>query len=99
MPETFRLKVAARRQVTLPAKVLRLLNLAEGDVLEISITGSSFVGRGLKLVPADLFTSVRLEELQKREHQMAGGEGIEVKSKDELLEKLGKRAALVGSSV
>jgi AbrB family looped-hinge helix DNA binding protein len=99
MPEIFRLKVAARRQVTLPAKVLRLLNLAEGDVLEITITGSSFVGRGLKLVPADLFTPDRIEELQRREHQMAAGDGIEAKSKEELLSKLGKRTAVVGSSV
>ncbi|HKV77595.1 MAG TPA: AbrB/MazE/SpoVT family DNA-binding domain-containing protein [Candidatus Sulfotelmatobacter sp.] len=99
MPERFRLKVAARRQVTLPAKVLRLLNLAEGDVLEITITGNSFVGRGLKLVPAELFTAGRLEELQKREQQMAEGEGIEAKSRDELLSKLSKPTALVGSSV
>jgi len=99
MHDTFRLKVAARRQVTLPQRVLRLLNLTEGDVLEISITGNSFTGRGLKLVPAELFTPERLNELQQREHQMAAGEGIEAKSKDELISKLPKVAIPVGSSM
>ena len=99
MHDTFRLKVAARRQVTLPQRLLRLLNLTEGDVLEISITGNSFTGRALKLVPADLFTPERLNELQQREHQMAGGEGIEAKSKDELVSKLRKVEIPVGSSM
>jgi len=92
MSETFRLKVAARRQTTLPKELLDSLLLCEGDVLELSVQGGSIVsGRGLKLVPTNLFTSDILAQLRKREEEMAKGLSLESSSTDELLAKLGKR--------
>jgi bifunctional DNA-binding transcriptional regulator/antitoxin component of YhaV-PrlF toxin-antitoxin module len=75
MPQTFRLKIAARRQVTFPQELLELLNLSEGDILEITMQGDSIVGRGLKLVPSCLFTPDILEQLRKREAEMSEEEG------------------------
>jgi len=91
MPEVFKLKVAARRQVTLPQRVLDLLNLSEGDVLEITVHGDSIVGRGLKLMPSRLFTPEILEQLRKREAELSEGEGIEM-TKDELASKFRRRS-------
>ena len=99
MVETFRLRVAARRQVTLPPKVMRLLHVSEGDVIEISVEGNSFTGRGLKLVPADLFPPERIEELKRRERQVQRGEVFEATDKEDLVAKLEKRAIPVGSGV
>jgi bifunctional DNA-binding transcriptional regulator/antitoxin component of YhaV-PrlF toxin-antitoxin module len=99
MPDTFRLKVAARRQVTLPPRALELLRLDEGDVLEISIEGSSFTGRGLKLVPTNLFTPELLDQLHKREREIEEGGGIEARNKEELVSKLRKRSVPAGSHV
>ena len=90
VPEIFKLKVAARRQVTLPQRVLDLLNLSEGDVLEISVKDNAISGRGLKLIPSHLFTPEMLEQLRQREAEMNEGLGMEAADKDELVSKLQK---------
>ena len=46
----FRIRVAARRQMTLPQELLRELGIEEGDVLEIDVKNGMFVGRALKLL-------------------------------------------------
>ena len=93
MRDVFKLKVAARRQVTVPQRVLDLLHLSEGDVLEISVQGNSISGRGLKLVPTNLFTPEMLGQLQQREAEMDKGFGIQATDKDELVSKLRKRSS------
>jgi len=93
MVETFRVRVAARRQVTLPSRVLELLHLAEGDVLEISVEGNCIRARGLKLVPTNLFTSELLEKLEQREREMSEGAAFDVRDSSELASKPRRRAA------
>ena len=87
MSQVFRLKVAARRQVTLPQEVLDLLNLSEGDVIEVTVQGDSIVGRGLKLVPSHLFTPEILEQLRRREEEMSEEEALEVGDKQEAISR------------
>lgn len=92
MSGTFRLKVAARRQTTLPQDLLDSLLLGEGDVLELNVQGSSIVsGRGLKLLPTNLFTSEMVEQLHKREQEIARGRNLEAENTKDLLTKLAKR--------
>jgi bifunctional DNA-binding transcriptional regulator/antitoxin component of YhaV-PrlF toxin-antitoxin module len=86
--EKFTLRVASKRQVTIPVRLLELLQIEEGDVLEFTVEGSSLRGRGLKLVPSSFFTQKMLEELRTRELDM--DTGIEVKDTDELVAKFQK---------
>ncbi len=84
MIEHFKLKVASRRQVTLPLRMLDLLHLSEGDFLEISVEdGRVIAGRGLKLVPTNLFTPDILDRLKEREEEMDRGDFLEVKDQKE----------------
>jgi len=68
VPEIFRLKIVSKRQVTLPARLLEVLHLKEGDELEIGTDGVAinFV-RPLKLVPTSLFSREILRQLDERE--------------------------------
>ncbi len=94
MPETFRVRVAARRQITLPPRALELLHLEEGDVLEISIDNSEICGgKGLKLVPANLFDEDLIRRLQEREREMDRGVSIKAKNAKELIEKVTRKRA------
>jgi bifunctional DNA-binding transcriptional regulator/antitoxin component of YhaV-PrlF toxin-antitoxin module len=95
MPQVFRLKVAARRQVTLPQELLDVLNLSEGDVLEITVRGDSVVGRGLKLIPSRLFTPEILEQLKRRETEISEGGALEVGNEQEPADKLHARPQAV----
>jgi len=86
--EKFTIRVASKRQATLPVRLLKLLHMQEGDVLELAVeNGVIIAGRGLKLVPASLFTSEMLEELRKEEKSLDLGEGVEVKNIDQLTVK------------
>ena len=98
MAEIFRLKVASRRQVTLPTRVMELLRLSEGDVLEISVEENVLKGRGLKLVPTNLFTAELLSELKKREAEMSAGLALDVANRDEL-SKVRKESSAVGTRI
>jgi bifunctional DNA-binding transcriptional regulator/antitoxin component of YhaV-PrlF toxin-antitoxin module len=97
--ETFRVKVAARRQVTLPQELLELLHLGEGDVLELCVEGGSFRGRGLRLVPTDIFTPELLRQIREREQEMTDGSSLEVEHGRELASKLRRRPVAAGSRV
>jgi len=93
MPETFRIRVAARRQVTLPTRVLEILNVGEGDVLEISVDKNVICGgRGLKLMPASLFDDDLMQLLEKREREIAAGKSIKAKDTQELTAKVRRKA-------
>ena len=85
--ESFALRVASKRQVTIPTRLLELLNIGEGDVLELTVESGSVTGRGMKLVPSSLFTPKILEELNKRQKELDTDSGIEIRD----LERLGAK--------
>lgn len=76
MPETFNLKIASKRQVTLPVRLLDILRVAEGDVLQIEVHGNEFVGRGMKLEPA-IFSPAIMAKLRASSAEMDAGGGVE----------------------
>jgi bifunctional DNA-binding transcriptional regulator/antitoxin component of YhaV-PrlF toxin-antitoxin module len=88
--ERFLLRVASKRQVTLPARLLALLRLSEGDVLELSVDGSEITGRALKLVPSSFFSEKMLAALDNREMSLDNEEGIDINSMDQLAAKIMK---------
>jgi bifunctional DNA-binding transcriptional regulator/antitoxin component of YhaV-PrlF toxin-antitoxin module len=86
--EQFKLKIAARRQITVPNRLLALLGLKEGDIIEITVEGNSFVGRGLRLVPTTLFTPEIESALRQREAEMNSGKSVEAKDVSDLMSRL-----------
>jgi len=93
MRETFRLKIGAKRQVTVPQRMLTLLHLSEGDELQIDVANNQIqVARALKALPTDLFTPEVLETLSKREAEMRGT-SVELTTSSELREKRHKAKA------
>ncbi len=92
-PEVFRIRVAARRQVTLPEELLELLRIDEGDTLEIRVDKNMISGGyGLKLVPTSLFDDELMVRLREREKEIAQGTGIAAKNADELVGRLERRS-------
>ena len=70
MSDFFRLKIGAKRQVTLPQLLLERLLLREGDELEFEVTGGKIEAvRALKLVPLDYFDEKTLSDLKARAAQ------------------------------
>jgi bifunctional DNA-binding transcriptional regulator/antitoxin component of YhaV-PrlF toxin-antitoxin module len=86
--ERFTLKVASKRQVTIPGRLLELLHIGEGDVIELVVERGSFTGRGLKLVPSSLFTDEVLEELKQRENSLDLKQGVDIKDSRQLAAKI-----------
>jgi len=79
MNETFRLKIGAKRQATLPQRMLNLLHLAEGDELQVDVANNQIqTVRALKAVPTDLFTPEVLERLNQREAEINAGKAAKV---------------------
>ena len=71
MSDFFRLKIGAKRQVTLPQLLLERLLLSEGDELEFQVSGGKIEAvRTLKLVPLDYFDEATLSDLKARAAQM-----------------------------
>jgi AbrB family looped-hinge helix DNA binding protein len=71
MKELFRLKIASKRQVTIPQRLLNLLHLVEGDEIHIETEdGRIEKAEPCKVVPTGLFTSDVLEQLAAREAQI-----------------------------
>ncbi|MGD0990711.1 MAG: AbrB/MazE/SpoVT family DNA-binding domain-containing protein [Candidatus Sulfotelmatobacter sp.] len=88
-PEVFRIRVAARRQVTLPEELMRLLRIDEGDTLEISVEKNAISGGyGLKLAPTSLFDDDLIARLHERENQIEQGLSVRGRDKEELAAKL-----------
>lgn len=71
MKELFRLKIASKRQVTIPQRLLNLLNLTEGDEIRIEVEDGS-IGHvePCKVVPTKLFTRDVLDQLAAREREI-----------------------------
>jgi len=86
--EKFALRVASKRQVTLPARLLELLRLSEGDVLELAVEGNRVTGRGMKLVPSDFFNEKMLEELEEQENSLDRDGGIDINNMDQLAARI-----------
>jgi len=98
--ETFRIKIAARRQITLPEQLLELLRIDEGDTLEICVDRNVISGGcGLKLMPTSLFDEALMARLREREREIALGSGIKVNDAEELAVKLGRKPVLATSGV
>jgi AbrB family looped-hinge helix DNA binding protein len=81
MIQSFKVKVVAKRQVTIPKQLLDLLRIGEGDYLE-------FVGEegkkelrvsGLTLAPTNLFSDEVLTKLDQRERDIERGRRREVR--------------------
>jgi bifunctional DNA-binding transcriptional regulator/antitoxin component of YhaV-PrlF toxin-antitoxin module len=94
-PEVFRLKIASKRQVTLPQKLVSTLHLQEGDEIEIVTQGTNVIHfRAMKLVPTSFFTEEIVQKLKQREEELKGGAGFEVQNTSELRTKLQARKSV-----
>ncbi len=70
----FRVKIGAKRQITIPQLLMDRLLLKEGDELEFQIEGGKIQAvRPLKLVPLEYFDSQTLAELNERAAQIDQG--------------------------
>jgi len=74
MADFFRVKIAGKRQVTLPQLMLNQLGLREGDELEFSVAdGAIRAVRPFRLVPLDYFTPDVRRILETQVEEMASG--------------------------
>ena len=77
MDELFRLKIAGKRQVTLPQRMLNALRLEEGDELRIEVVdGQIKLAEACKSVPTKLFNPQVLEDLNNRKREMEEGKSV-----------------------
>jgi bifunctional DNA-binding transcriptional regulator/antitoxin component of YhaV-PrlF toxin-antitoxin module len=84
--EMFRLRIAAKRQVTIPPQMLKTLKLAEGDEIRITVVdGQIKQAEACKLVPTRLFNKQVLEDLSQREEEMARGKSLAITQKRPLV--------------
>jgi len=92
MAELFRLKIAAKRQLTAPQRLLDVLHLTEGDELQITVeNGQIAFAQPCKSVPTSLLSPDVLAKIAERERQLAAGEGIALEN---ALEEVRKREAV-----
>lgn len=80
MIRTFRMKIVAKRQVTIPHSLLDLLRVKEGDYIEVAAdVNRGFIKlSGLKLTPTDLITEKLHKKLDQREAAFEKGEYSEI---------------------
>lgn len=77
MKELFRLKIASKRQATVPQRLLNLLHLSEGDEIQIVVEDGQIRSvQPCKVVPTTLFSPEVLAQLTAREAE-GGGTPIE----------------------
>ena len=89
MTELFRLKIAAKRQLTLPQRLLSVLNLAEGDEIQVRVEDGQIVSaQPCKPVPTAFLPNDLLSKLKTREKLLTEGKGIHL---DDALEKISVR--------
>ncbi len=66
--ELFRLKIASKRQVTVPQRLMQIFGIGEGDELQIEVMDGRVVSvEPCKVVPSRLFTPEILDALEQRE--------------------------------
>ena len=73
MDSLFRVKIASKRQVTIPQRMLNLLGLEEGDELHFTIREGHLTVQPMKMLPADLFTADIRQKLAEHEKAMIKG--------------------------
>jgi bifunctional DNA-binding transcriptional regulator/antitoxin component of YhaV-PrlF toxin-antitoxin module len=74
MPDYFRAKIAAKRQVTLPQLMLNQLGLLEGDELEFTVAdGVIRAVRPYRPMPLDYFPPEALNMIARRAEEMKTG--------------------------
>jgi len=101
MKELFRLKIASKRQVTVPQRLLNLLHLVEGDEIHIETEdGRIDKVEPCKVVPTSLFTSDVLEQLAAREAQIEehGGTPVDPEQLAKTVERNQGRSPVVARS-
>ena len=77
MRELFRLKVASKRQVTIPQRLLNVLQLGEGDEIRLEVeNGQIVLAEPCKVIPTRLFTPEVLTQLSKRQAEMDQGDTV-----------------------
>lgn len=75
--ELFRLKVASKRQVTIPQRMLDVLGLSEGDEIQIEISNGQIVStQACKSVPTAMLPQDLLAKINSREAEILAGRGI-----------------------
>lgn len=78
--ELFRLRVASKRQVTVPQRLLNVLKITEGDEIQIEVdstTGRILAAEPCKAVPNSFVTPELLAAIEERERQFDKDEGHE----------------------
>jgi bifunctional DNA-binding transcriptional regulator/antitoxin component of YhaV-PrlF toxin-antitoxin module len=79
MQELFRMKIASKRQLTVPQRLLDVLDLAEGDEIQIEVSDGQIVGtHACKTVPTALLGKELLSKIRKREERLVEGKGLSV---------------------
>jgi bifunctional DNA-binding transcriptional regulator/antitoxin component of YhaV-PrlF toxin-antitoxin module len=79
MHELFRMKIAAKRQMTVPHRLLNVLGLSEGDEIQIEVADGQIVGtHACKAVPTALLSDELLSKIKKREAQLVEGKGLKL---------------------
>ena len=74
MADYFRVKIAAKRQVTLPQLMLNQLGLMEGDELEFTVAeGVIRAVRPYRPMPLDYFPQEALDMITRRGEEMRAG--------------------------
>jgi bifunctional DNA-binding transcriptional regulator/antitoxin component of YhaV-PrlF toxin-antitoxin module len=80
------LKIASKRQLTVPQRLLSVLALAEGDEIQITVEDGRIVSaQPCKSVPTALLPDDLMSKIKAREKLLAEGKGIDV---DEALSKI-----------
>jgi bifunctional DNA-binding transcriptional regulator/antitoxin component of YhaV-PrlF toxin-antitoxin module len=74
MTDFFRVKIVAKRQVTLPQLMLLKLGLKEGDELEFTVADGAIRGvRAFRSMPLDYFPPETLEMIDRRTKELDSG--------------------------
>jgi bifunctional DNA-binding transcriptional regulator/antitoxin component of YhaV-PrlF toxin-antitoxin module len=93
MKHLFRLRIAGKRQVTIPQRMLDVLHLSEGDELQILVEGNKITGaRACVMAPSDLFppeilAKLKARNLPKKDKSPAAGPFIRADRISEMLSK------------
>jgi len=71
MRELFRIKIASKRQATVPQRLLEILGITEGDEIQIEVSDGQVRGvHACKAVPTALLSEELLAKLERREAQL-----------------------------
>jgi antitoxin component of MazEF toxin-antitoxin module len=95
MNELFRLRIAAKRQMTAPQRLMDALSLSEGDELQVEVAGGQILSvHACKSVPTSLLSDDLLSEIKRQEHRLAQGKGLTAEAAMREVEKQEKRPAV-----